>query len=188
VAPEEVVHWCEVWWPWRRSRRPAPVWSSNYQWWDVLVPDPKSELQLRCAATMFLVAFLPETPSKSVHWAIRVTSKAQSESQAQCPPKQQQSIVGAGEEMQHEGLLQARHGRWKSSVHEKLDLHIAIWFCTESKQQPGIFECTCQYLLCWCLLCIEVSVHMLEHLVLIGHKLQPFKRILKWFCLISNLS
>jgi hypothetical protein len=31
-------------------------------------------------------------------------------------------------------------------------------------QKPGIFECSCQSLLCRCQLCIEVSGHMFEHL------------------------
>jgi len=57
-----------------------------------------SEPQPHCAETTcfswvptgfppaFLVAFPPETHSKTVHWAIRVTSKAQLRSHAQCPP------------------------------------------------------------------------------------------------------
>jgi hypothetical protein len=42
------------------------------------------------------------------------------------------------------------------------------------KQQPGIFECTRQSLLCWCLLCIEVGARMFEHLVSIGNQLKLF--------------
>ena len=42
-------------------------------------------------------------------------------------------------------------------------------------------------LLCQCLMCIEVSGHMFEHLVTDGNKLQHYFRILQWFCFISNL-
>ena len=55
-------------------------------------------------------------------------------------------------------------------------------------KQPGIFERTCQTLLCQRLMCIKVSGHTFEHLVTIGNKSQHYFRILQWFRFISNLS
>jgi len=55
-------------------------------------------------------------------------------------------------------------------------------------KQPGIFERTCQSLLCQRLMLIEVSGHTFEHLVTIGNKSQHYFRILQWFRFISNLS
>jgi len=55
---------------------------------------------------------------KSMHWAVRVTSRAQSKSH--CPPKRwPQSVVGGNEQMQHESLLLPKHGCcgcWKSPL------------------------------------------------------------------------
>jgi len=102
-----------------------------YQTWRAKWPAAPS-----CWNNTLLVAFPPEKPNKSVHWAVGITSKAQSKRHVQCPHKRwQQSIVGGCDQTKHDGLLLAKHHRcgwWKSYVHEKLDLHISGWFWRES--------------------------------------------------------
>jgi hypothetical protein len=83
-------------------------------------------------------SFSSRTPSKSVHWAVGVTSKAQSKSHAQCPPRLMQSVVGGSEQTKHEGLLHGSCGCWKSYVNEKFHLLIASWFWWESLRQQQL--------------------------------------------------
>ena len=124
--------------PLRPFQRSLQMAVRCYQTWRAKWPAAPS-----CWYHTCLAPFLPEKPSKSVHWAVGVTSKAQSKCHVQCPPKRwPQSVVGGCDRMQHEGLLQAKHdccGCWKSYVREKLDLRIFSWFWRESirQQQPS---------------------------------------------------
>jgi hypothetical protein len=132
--------------------------------------------------------FPEETLSKSVHWAVGVTSKAQSKSHAKCPPKcWRQSVVCASEQLQHEGLLLGQTWLlwllntlrvWKHwlTYHQLILKRIAEAAATIS-QQPGIFERTRQSLLrrCQRWLFIEVGLRTSEYLVSIGNKLQLFQ-------------
>jgi hypothetical protein len=144
VAPLEEALWCEVRWTGRKSHRSTSSNPTIVAIGGEMLPD------LTCKVARSPVVpephasgrFPPEKPSKSVHWAVGVTSKTQSKCHVQCPPKRwQQSAVGGCDQMQHEVLLLAKHdccGCWKSYVREKLDLHISSWFWKESlkQQQP----------------------------------------------------
>ena len=119
------------------------------------------------------------TPSKSVHWAVRVTSKALSKCHAQCLPKcWSQSGAGGSEKMQRVGLFLGKHdccGCWKSNVHEKLDIHITSWFWRQSSGRNLPFlSANVKLAVLQSAVYRKVSAHTSEHLVSIGTKLQLF--------------
>jgi len=76
-------------------------------------------------------------------------------------------------------------------THRQLTVKRITNAAASNRQQPGILECTCQFLLRrgrrQRRMCIEVGARVSEHLVLIGNKLQLlFFGIFRWFCLMFN--
>ena len=93
---------------WEDKPQARTVQSSDHckWWWGVLRPEVLNMPQPSHAGTTCFswgpTGFPSETPGKSVHQAVRVTSKAQSKNHAQCPSKRwPQSVVGVSELMQH---------------------------------------------------------------------------------------
>jgi hypothetical protein len=59
----------------------------------------------------FMVAFPPETHSKSVHYAFKVTTPNQKVISNAYPNIDHKALlVGGNEQMQHEGLYMPKHG------------------------------------------------------------------------------
>jgi len=144
-----------------------------------------------------LVAFSPYTPSKSVHWAVGVTSETQWKSHAHCPPKYWvHSIIGDSEQIQHEGLLLPKCGCWKSlqECHMK-SLIYSLPFDTEEDFIAHIVQAAAaaRHLSAHDNLCCIVVSFVLRSVAIywsICSKLVriTFFRICHWFCLISSLS